>query len=95
MKNEISTTVGNGNNSNLTLPTIYYPNYPDNILPDKMDLDRGDGEYTIMVGVIIDRGRFEGFYEPKIGKWWVAYGEFAAGYKQTDNDEIEGWYYLS
>ena len=75
-------------------PTVFYPNYPDNTLPDRMDFDGCDGEYTIEVGVIIEGKHFKGYYEPQIGKWWVDYGGFTVGNRQTDNDEIEGWYYL-
>ena len=76
------------------LPTVYYPNFPDNILPDKLDFDGCDGEYTIEVGVIIEEQHFKGYYEPETGKWWVDYGDLTVGHRQTDNDEIEGWYYL-
>ena len=76
------------------LPTVFNPKYPDHTLPDRMDFDDGDGEYTIIVGVIIEEEHFKAFYEPKIGKWWVEYGGFSVGYMQTDNDEIKGWYYL-
>lgn len=73
---------------------FFYPNFPDNILPDKLDFEGCDGEYTIEVGVIIEKQHFKGYYEPETDKWWIDYGGFTVGHRQTDTDEIEGWYYL-
>ena len=53
-----------------------------------------DGEYTYEVGVVINNEHFKGYVEVETKKWHVDYGGISVGHRQTDEDEIDYWYYL-